>query len=650
MGSKKSFTTIILILVACVVLATIAFAASNAEALEGTAAASEKEETVHVYVDSSGIVTRTEVTSILKNGDGLESIEDYTDASKIIDVEDEVGYTLDGHNIVWNAKGDDVTYTGSIERDLPVSISIEYFLNGDQVDPASIVGAEGTVKIRFDFENRSIDEAGICTPFTAILGIIFDEDSLKGIEVTNGKVVQDGDNSIVIGYALPGLKGSLESLEENIDIPEYVEITGTAGAFEMKSAIVMVTPSLLDELDASDLDTSGMESSVSALESGISQLVEGSSQLTDGLEELSSAMDSVESGARQLSEGAGQVAEGATALTDGLDQLKDGASESLSGSWQLKQAADALVSGIYILVEGDGQTTGGLKAAQAGASQISDGIESLVSGLTDSTKGLPAVSIGLETAAEALGNVPAAGKGADATIAVAIATIDAYAAKGDISEAAAADLKAKLSAAQAQAYADQATANAVADGLSTSKAGINQAITQLNGADVTNLVSSSKALASGLGNAVTGGQNALYGANQVAYGLGQLNYGLNATVDGLGSHENEGTLIGGASQVASGAHQVADSSSELAQAISAITDSLKSAASGALELTEGMQTYQSQGISQLAAAIRNDVVGTRNRIVEIADRGRAYDTFSGKLDATTGSVKFVYEIEGFTLD
>ena len=648
MGPKVSLMRRIGYLLACVALSSLVLSPAIAAAAE-TAHATSKDETVHVYADATGAVNRIEITTELVNGDDADSLSDSSDATSIIEVQDDIAYAQNGKEIVWQAKGNNVNYTTAIDRELPLAVSVSYCLDGQTIEPKKVTGAEGTVKVRFDFTNRSQAENGLYTPFTAIVGIIFEEEALHDISVTNGKVIRDGENSIVVGYALPGFKESLNVDLNGIEIPSFVEIEGTSNAFEMKSALIMATPSLLDDVSADDLDVSGIASSSYALESALAQIIEGSDTLTDSLNELASAMDPIEEGAKKLSEGAAQLSKGAAALNDGLGDLKEGTEQAYSGSQDLKYGADGLVGGLYVLVEGNGQT-GGLKGAQAASEQLASGIETLIGSLADQSSGLPAISQGLSDSIEVLEGLPAPQEGADATIASAIATIDAFVASGDVSEQAAAELKATLAIAQQQAYAEQVTVQAVVQGLNQTRAGLDQAAAAVTGSGASALVDGSQDLATGLGQAVSGAQSALYGANQVSYGLGELNNGLEAAVDGLGSQEQEGTILGGASQVATGAQTISDATQVLSQTVAAVSKAMKSLAEGASELGDGLRTYKNQGIAQLVATIQNDVVGTRDRIVEISDLGRAYDNFGGKVEGTNGSVKFVFEIEGIALD
>ena len=649
MGTRVSLRMRIGYVLASISLVALAFSPCVAAAAESQGA-TKKDETVHVYADATGKVTNTEIETTLVNGNEAEIIADESDATSIVEVQDDVAYTQEGATLLWQAQGNDVTYTASTDREVPLDVSVTYYLDGKQVDPDKLVGQEGTVKVRFDFVNKMKADNGLYVPFTAIAGVIFEDEALHNITVTNGKVIRDGENSIVVGYALPGFEESLDVPLDGIEIPGYIEVEGVSNAFEMKSALIMATPSLLDDFDASDFDVSGMSSSASALESSLAKIIEGSQSLTDALDELSVSMDPIEEGAAKLADGAAQLSTGATALNDGLGDLKEGAEQAYSGSQDLKYGADSLVYGIYTLIEGDGKTTSGLKGAQAGAAQLSVGIETLIGSLADANAGLPALSQGIATSIGALEQIPAPGEGADATIGAALASIDAFVASGDLSEAAAAELKATLAGAQQQATIDQATAQAVVQGLSDAQAGLDQATAAVTNSDAVSLVEGSKALAGGLEQAVSGAQNALYGANLVSGGLGELTYGLGATVDGLGTQEQEGTILGGANQVATGAEAVSEASSLLAQTIVAVSETVKAIADGASSLTEGLENYENQGISQLVSTIQNDVVGTRERIAEIANLGRSYDNFGGKSEGTNGSVKFVFEIEGIALD
>lgn len=72
--------------------------------------------------------------------------------------------------------------------------------------------------------------------------MVFD-DSFTNIEVSNGKVISDGKNKIVVGYALPGLKDSLNVEESDFDsdisIPDYFEVTAQVEDFSLEMTMTV---------------------------------------------------------------------------------------------------------------------------------------------------------------------------------------------------------------------------------------------------------------------------------------------------------------------------------------------------------------------------------------------------------------------------
>lgn len=87
-------------------------------------------------------------------------------------------------------------------------------------------------------------------------------DGFENIEVTNGKAEVSDSSSVVLGYALPGLKDSLgikdKDLDGDVNIPEYMEMTADVENFSMPAAMTFVVNASdyvsTDGIDTSDLD------------------------------------------------------------------------------------------------------------------------------------------------------------------------------------------------------------------------------------------------------------------------------------------------------------------------------------------------------------------------------------------------------------
>ena len=71
--------------------------------------------------------------------------------------------------------------------------------------------------------------------------MLFDNQVFDNVEVSNGKLINDGDRTAVVGFAFPGLQEDLGINAEKFEIPNYVEITADVKNFEMMNTISIAT-------------------------------------------------------------------------------------------------------------------------------------------------------------------------------------------------------------------------------------------------------------------------------------------------------------------------------------------------------------------------------------------------------------------------
>lgn len=107
------------------------------------------------------------------------------------------------------------------------------------------------------------------------------------MEVTNGKLINDGSRTAVIGIAFPGLQDNLSIPLEKMEIPDYVEITADAKNFALDMTITLAANELFNETDADYLNSIGdLSGSLGEMTYAMEQLMDGSSQLYNGLSTL----------------------------------------------------------------------------------------------------------------------------------------------------------------------------------------------------------------------------------------------------------------------------------------------------------------------------------------------------------------------------
>ena len=325
-----------------------------------------KDETVYVLARADGSVDRIIVSDWVQNARGDALIDDVTGLSDLENVKGNETCTLGGDNsCVWDARGNDIYYQGRIDKELPVSVSVSCTLDGAPIAPEELAGRSGRVTIRFDYANRQyemVDIGGrqekIYVPFAMLTGVVLDNEVFSNVSVSNGKIMNDGDRTIVAGLAFPGLRDSLGLDRDGLDLPEYVEITADVENFALETTVTLAANGLFNDAasEAGEFDgLDGLDGKLEELTDAMARLIDGSSRLYDGLcalldssRELVSGIDRLAAGAAQLKQGADDLSAGASrlqagaaALSQGLDQLA-GQSDTLNGG--AAQVFDSLLA------------------------------------------------------------------------------------------------------------------------------------------------------------------------------------------------------------------------------------------------------------------------------------------------------------------
>lgn len=312
-----------------------------------------KDETVYVLTGADGSVKKIIVSDWLKNELGSASVADKSDLSDIENVKGDESYTINGDNMtVWDAQGNDIYYQGNIQKELPVGLSVRYYLDGKSVSPEELKGKSGKVTIRFDYENRQYETVQIngvnqriYVPFAMLTGMILDNDTFQNVQITNGKLVNDGDRTVVVGLAFPGLQENLNLSRDDLSIPDSVEITADVTNFSLGMTVTLACNDLFSQLGDVDLTSLDSTSALEQLTSAMDQLLSGSSALYEGLSTLLDKSGELVSGVEELAQGAAAIKSGADSVDDGAAQLKAGLADLSSGLNTLSANSEALNSG-----------------------------------------------------------------------------------------------------------------------------------------------------------------------------------------------------------------------------------------------------------------------------------------------------------------
>lgn len=378
----------------------------------------DKDESVYLISDANGNVNKTIVVDHLKNKDKKDTLDDASNLSDIENVKGKEKFTQSGDKLTWQAGGKDIYYQGTATEEPPVTQKVTYYLDGKEISPEDLAGKSGKVKIRFDYTNTTSytetvngEKQTVSVPFAAVTGLVLG-DGFENIEVTNGKAEVSDSSSVVLGYALPGLKDSLGikdgDLDGDVNIPEYMEMTADVENFSMPAAMTFVVNASdyvsTDGIDTSDLDDmiNDLKDASTQLQDGSKTLAEGTDTLADGLSTLQSKLGTFASGVGTLQSGLKTYTDGVSTLSGGLNTLGNSTGALVSGADKLNSGAGQLASGSATLKDGLKAYTDGASTLAAGASNLDAGMDTLKSGTDTLSQSAPSLVSGVNSLSDGI--------------------------------------------------------------------------------------------------------------------------------------------------------------------------------------------------------------------------------------------------------
>ena len=655
-----------------------------------------KEETVYVIAGADGKQQSVIVSDWLKNPNKETSLQDVSDLTDIENVKGDETWTANGTSLTWDAQGNDIYYQGKSETELPVTMNISYQLDGKDIAPAELAGKSGKVTIRFDYENHctttaTVDgkEETLYVPFAALTGMLLDNERFTNIEVTNGRVVNDGSHTVVVGIAFPGLQDDLNIERDTLELPDHVEVSADVTDFALDTTLTLATNSVFSALQDSDFETvDDLKASFAKLTDAMQQLLDGSSELYEGLETLleksQTLVDGVgtlNNGAAALKTGAGSLNAGAAELANGMQTLNGGLSTLSGQSAALNAGAQQVFQSLLAAA------TTQINAAGLSIPQLTIGNYAEV--LNGALASLDQTAVYEQAYQTALAKVTAAVNAQEATIRAAVTaavqqnvteqvtaavreqvtakvlaamglTPETYAAgiaDGTISEEQQAQIEAAINAQMAsddvqalisqQVAAQMASADIAALIDQQTAAQIQTLIDQnMNSPEVQDQITAALEQASSGAASISALKSQLDGYYQFYAGLQAYTGGVDSAAAGAAKLQSgAASLQNGASSLYAGASQLADGTATLSSGASALIDGVTALRDGAMQLSDGLKQLNEEGFQKLVDAMDGDVEPLLERARALAGISGDYQTYSGLDAAMDGSVKFIYRTE-----
>lgn len=541
---------------------------------------------------------------------------------------------------------DDNCWQGTTDKPLPVTMHITYTLDGKSVSADALAGKSGHVTMRFDYENSQYETKTIAgksqriyVPFAVLTGAILDSDNFRNVSVTNGKLVDDGDHTVVVGMAFPGLQENLALDTDKLEIPSYVEVSADVTDFSIETTLTVVTNSVFNDVDEDKLDKDALDElsdDLDKLTDAMEQLMDGSDELFDGLDTLLDKSHDLADGVGQLSSGLKKLDTNSAQLNEGaktvFNTLLDTANKQLQANESLSEAgitipeltisnyADVL-NGVIAKLDPDSviaqaeavarqQVTAAVRAQEDTVrAAVTEQVHQNVS---DNVTAAVKASV-LDGVLKNQGMTQEQYEVADDTVKIAIGSaVDAKMNTAEVQQNISATVSAQMASPEVKALIDQNTEQQISLLIEQN----------MNSETVRAQIDAATAQASA-------------GAKQLLALRQQLD-SYNTFYVGLQ------TYTAGVAEAAAGAVKLNKNMPDLIDGVKKLRD-------GSLELADGIKELNEEGIEKLVDAFDGDLTELSDRLQATIDVSRDYRSFIGSGDSGDG-VKFIFRTDAIEND
>ena len=609
-----------------------------------TAQTGDKSETVYAVMDADGNTTDVSVSEWLKNEGKSNNLSDYSNLKNIKNTSGDEKMSRDGNKLVWAAKGKDIHYTGDYDGELPVKVKVSYYLNGTKVSADEIAGKKGNVKIRFDYDiNDSVKENGysLTRPYAIVSAVVLSNDNFTNVTVNNGKAVNDGNSTAVVGIALPGMSDNLQI--DELDIPDHVTINAKTTNFEIDGTYTVADSGFMNDVDTTKLDDATGQ--IDELESALDKLSDASKKLVDGSSKLAKGANKLANSSSQIEEGTETLKTGVKDLSDGADKLVAGAQDLSSGTTQMKEGTEALNSSVNG-ADGLAGDNGSAKKLSAGATQVDAGIKQMgetiaaqnaklaqtAKSISDNLDGVNTEKVNALSSADV-----------DSALETAIKAAEASGDRDTIN--ALKNAKEKLGTYETNVNSSVNTDKQKISAANQAAKGMYQSIASSSNDDLKKLQDGADELKAGtqaLDTAVNVGGTKADGTKVPS--LSKAVAGLNSGAAQLDAGANK--LDAGTTKLANGAVQVDAGAGKLVTYMGQLTEGAETLSDGADTLASGMATFNKNGIQKLVSTMKDsDIKSMVNRVKATLDAASDGSFIGGKQDGQSGESKIIFKTD-----
>lgn len=276
----------------------------------------QKEEVVYVNLEADGSVKEINVVNIF-DLEKESSIVDYGDyeALRNMNTEDGIDYTDD--TVTINAGAGKLYYEGKLKNNtMPWIITIHYFMDGKEYPADEIAGRSGKLEIKISTRKNPDCDSSFFEGYALQASLTLDTNKAENIQAESATVANVGSDKQLTFTILPNTEKDFTVSANVVD-------------FEMSSIAMNGIRMNLDI----DIDDNTLLGKVDEIVEAVQEVYDGAKKLDKGALDLYEAVGKLNQASGELYSGMGSICAGASQLESGLGTLSSRNKQLTEGAW-----------------------------------------------------------------------------------------------------------------------------------------------------------------------------------------------------------------------------------------------------------------------------------------------------------------------------
>ncbi|NLM45484.1 MAG: hypothetical protein GX200_01590 [Firmicutes bacterium] len=295
-----------------------------------------KDEVVYANLAADGAVEMVYVVNAFTlEQDG--TVTDYGDYSSLKNLTNKAAVHQDGDKITAAAGKGRFYYQGTLKtKNLPWLFQLQYFLDGREVAPEELAGADGQVALSLQVRQNPAVDAFFFNNYTLQVTITLDSERCREIEAEGATVATVGKNRIITYTLLPGMEKTF-TLEAQVSdfAMDGIQLNAVPLQFDLRG----------EELSQLTGAFGGLAGGIAELANGTKELHTGAKGIRDALSQVRDGAETLERGSRAAAEGAKEFAAGIKTVADGVKSSENALAEITGGLQELAGENSSLQAG-----------------------------------------------------------------------------------------------------------------------------------------------------------------------------------------------------------------------------------------------------------------------------------------------------------------